>query len=106
MAHNGNGGSMLYSNVLAKGAPPSSDTQPSTDLMNLKRALRGLMAKYPDGVTLSKARRSCPLLLDSKVLDSYASVRQLLESMPDVVTLRGFGVQTFLLPADPRTGQI
>lgn len=99
MTQNGSGGSAkLYSVVLARGAPPSSDTQPSTDLMKLKNALRGLMVQYPNGVTLSKARRSCPLLLDSVVLDNYASVRQLLASMPDVVTLKGLGVQTFLLP--------
>lgn len=101
MTQNGNvtgGSATLYSAVLARGAPPSSDTQPSTDLMKLKNALRVLMVQYPNGVTLSKARRSCPLLLDSVVLDSYASVRQLLASMPDVVTLKGFGVQTFLHP--------
>ncbi|KAI2649457.1 4-hydroxy-tetrahydrodipicolinate synthase [Labeo rohita] len=67
--------------------------------MKLKKALRDLLAQYPEGVILSKARRSCPLLLTSEVLDGYASVRQLLESMPDVVTLRGLGVQTFLFPA-------
>ncbi|KAK7129361.1 hypothetical protein R3I94_017539 [Phoxinus phoxinus] len=103
MTQNGTGGSgftTLYSAVLAKGAPASSDTKRSTDLIKLKKALWDLMVQYPAGVTLSKARRSCPLLLDSVELDGYASVRQLLASMPDVVTLHGFGVQTFLLPAD------
>ncbi|CAM4675748.1 unnamed protein product [Leuciscus chuanchicus] len=103
MTQNGTGGSgvmTLYSAVLAKGAPASSDTKPSTDLMKLKKALRDLMVQYPAGVTLSKARRSCPLLLDSVVLNGYASVRQLLASMPDVVILQGLGVQTFLLPVD------
>lgn len=100
MTQNGTGAggsAKLYSAVLARGAPPSSDTQPSSDLMKLKKALQDLMVQYPNGVTLSKARRSCPLLLDSGVLDGYASVRQLLASMPDVVTLKGLGVQTFLL---------
>ncbi len=72
-------------------------SEPSSDLMKLKKALQDLMVQYPNGVTLSKARRSCPLLLDSGVLDGFASVRQLLASMPDVVTLKGLGVQTFLL---------
>lgn len=80
--------------------PSTHQSEPCTDLMKLKKALRDLMVQYPAGVTLSKARRSCPLLLDSVVLNGYASVRQLLTSMPDVVRLQGFGVQTFLLPAD------
>lgn len=77
---------------------PFSEPSSASDLMKLKKALRGLMVQYPNGVTLSKARKTCPLLLDSGVLDGYASVRQLLTSMPDVVTLKGLGVQTFLLP--------
>jgi len=82
--------------------PSTHQSEPSTDLMKLKKALRDLMVQYPAGVTLSKARRSCPLLLDSVVLNDYASFRQLLKSMPDVVKLQGLGVQTFLLPADTK----
>ncbi|ROL52090.1 hypothetical protein DPX16_5967 [Anabarilius grahami] len=95
MTHN-----LSYSAVAARGAPPSSDTKPQSDLMKLKKSLRDLMTQYPVGITLSKARRFCPLLLDPELLKNHASVRQLLASMPDVVTLWGFGVQTLLLPAD------
>lgn len=78
----------------------SIPSEPRSDLMKLKKSLRDLMTQYPEGVTLSKARRFCPLLLDPELLKDHASVRQLLASMPDVVKLWGFGVQTLLLPAD------
>lgn len=80
----------------------SIPSEPRSNLMKLKKSLRDLMTQYPEGITMSKARRFCPLLLDPELLKNHASVRHLLASMPDVVRLWGLGVQTFLLPADTK----
>lgn len=88
----------LYSTVTSVGLPYSPDKPANLDLLKLKQDLRDLLSRHSEGISLSKARSFCPLLLNPQLLNDHASVRQLLQSMPDVVTLQGFGVQTILLP--------
>ncbi|KAF4078436.1 hypothetical protein AMELA_G00199130 [Ameiurus melas] len=71
---------------------------PNPRLQTLNKSLRELLAQRPDGVSLNEARRACPLLSDPELLKDYPSVRHLLLSMPTVVFLEGFGVQTRLFP--------
>ncbi|GAA6068823.1 uncharacterized protein C1orf87 homolog isoform X1, partial [Tachysurus ichikawai] len=68
-------------------------------LKQLMNSLRKVLAQHPDGISLNEARRSCPLLFDSEMLKDHQSVRHLLLSLPQVVRMEGFGVQTHLFPA-------
>ncbi|KAK3547778.1 hypothetical protein QTP86_029926 [Hemibagrus guttatus] len=75
-------------------APPQNPK-----LQCLINSLREVLAQRPNGISLNEARRSCPLLFDSELLKDHPSVRHLLLSLPQVVYLKGTGVQTHLLPA-------
>ncbi|KAI7794515.1 hypothetical protein IRJ41_015312 [Triplophysa rosa] len=92
----------LYSTAASAGLQSTPDRPINTNLSRLKIDLRNLLARHPNGIHLSKVRRSCPLILNPQVLNDHASVRQLLQSMPDVVRLCGFGVQTILFPTTAR----
>ncbi|KAG9350981.1 hypothetical protein JZ751_024870 [Albula glossodonta] len=70
-------------------ATPQSDT-----MSRLKASLRTILHRHPEGVSLAQVRRSCPLLYDPGVLEGYASSKQVLASLTDVVRLSGIGVQT------------
>ncbi|KAG7487699.1 hypothetical protein MATL_G00026100 [Megalops atlanticus] len=71
----------------------------SEPLIRLKGSLCDLMRRHPEGMPLTQVRRSCMLLHDPQLLEGFASCRQLLASLTDVVLLQGFGVQTQVLPA-------
>ncbi|KAI4890812.1 hypothetical protein NFI96_013989, partial [Prochilodus magdalenae] len=89
-----------YKDAALANLPPSAIKGPSTN-PQLTDSLRALLAQHPNGVSLSQARRSCPLLEDPDVLKNYTSVRHLLASFPKFVRLQGVGVQTRVLPPLP-----
>ncbi|XP_076846217.1 uncharacterized protein LOC143491259 isoform X1 [Brachyhypopomus gauderio] len=104
MSEERNGGytGRSYKDVVLFNLPDSSTgPPPNPHLAQLIGSLRELMARSPDGVSLSEVRRSCPLLYHTDVLRNFPSVRHLLASMPNVVRLQGVGVQTRVLPPDP-----
>ncbi|KAA0706605.1 hypothetical protein E1301_Tti014069 [Triplophysa tibetana] len=90
----------LYSTAASVGLQSTPDRPINTDLWRLKKDLWNLLARHPDGIPLSKVRRSCPFILNPQVLKGHTSVRHLLQSIPDVVRLSGFGVQTMVLPTN------
>ncbi|KAL6483911.1 hypothetical protein MHYP_G00087840, partial [Metynnis hypsauchen] len=85
-----------YRDATLANLPPDFHSKTPVDPLVLKLiiSLRDLLARYPSGVSLMKARRSCPLLLHPRILNNHPSVRHLLASMPSVVQLQGVGVQT------------
>ncbi|KAL7863955.1 hypothetical protein AOLI_G00153750 [Acnodon oligacanthus] len=89
-----------YRDAALANLPPGFHSPTPVDPLVLKLigSLRDLLARYPTGVSLTKARRSCPLLLHPHILKNHPSVRHLLASMPSVVQLQGVGVQTRVLP--------
>ncbi|KAK2824852.1 hypothetical protein Q7C36_018779 [Tachysurus vachellii] len=87
-----------YKDAAASHLP--AETPPTNPkLQQLINSLREVLAQHPDGISLNEARRSCPLLFDSEMLKDHQSVRHLLLSLPQVVRMEGFGVQTRLFPA-------
>ncbi|XP_036378753.1 uncharacterized protein LOC118773778 [Megalops cyprinoides] len=107
-------GSKSYNDVLRQGiqtqSKPSGSVPVSINstqhtykqtesLIRLKESLHALMRRHPEGMPLTQVRRSCALLHDPQLLEGFASCRQLLASLTDVVSLQGFGVQTQVLPA-------
>ncbi|KAG7323468.1 hypothetical protein KOW79_013170 [Hemibagrus wyckioides] len=89
-----------YKDVAVTHLPAGVKTLPQNPkLQQLINSLREVLAQRPNGISLTEARRSCPLLFDSELLKDHPSVRHLLLSLPRVVYVKGTSVQTRLLPA-------
>ncbi|KAL1022736.1 hypothetical protein UPYG_G00031660 [Umbra pygmaea] len=87
-------------NIVKTSAKPKAPTTTQNHhLTTLRSSICDLICQYPEGILLSQIRQACPLVLHPDVLEPYPSTRQLLASLPDVVRLEGFGVQTLVLPA-------
>ncbi|MBN3322248.1 AT1A2 ATPase, partial [Atractosteus spatula] len=97
-----NGGRSTPSAAASSTVSPSiSPGTSSGDPMSLLKASLGeLLRAHPGGLPLARVRKSClSLLHHPNLLVGHSSVRQLLESLTDVVRLQGIGVQTCVLPA-------
>ncbi|XP_069044543.1 formin-binding protein 4-like [Lepisosteus oculatus] len=97
-----NGGRSTPSAAASSTVSPSiSPGTSSGDPMSLLKASLGeLLRAHPGGLPLARVRKSClSLLHHPDLLVGHSSVRQLLESLTDVVRLQGIGVQTCVLPA-------
>ncbi|KAJ8376309.1 hypothetical protein SKAU_G00068890 [Synaphobranchus kaupii] len=79
---------------IPQSGPGNSATAQNESMRRLKASLCSLMRRHPDGLSLAQVRRSCPLLCDPGLLDGFASTKQLLASLTDVVRLDGIGTET------------
>ncbi|KAJ8279034.1 hypothetical protein COCON_G00061000 [Conger conger] len=102
-------GSKSYKDALQRQMPQSASGpgKPATaqdgNKNRLKASLHSITCKHPEGVSLAQIRRWCPLLRDPGLLEGFASSKQLLASLTDVVRLQGYGVQTRVYPAAAQT---
>ncbi|XP_078234242.1 uncharacterized protein LOC110086450 isoform X4 [Pogona vitticeps] len=73
--------------------------QPSKDLEEVKRRVAHILATHPEGLSLFQFRVAYSAMYQQHLpLGNASSAKQCLLEMPDVVRLKGCGVQTLLLP--------
>ncbi|KAJ7313816.1 hypothetical protein JRQ81_005539 [Phrynocephalus forsythii] len=73
--------------------------QPAKDLEELKRQVAHILARHPEGMSLFQFRAAYSATYQEHLpLGNASSAKQCLLKMPDVVQLKGCGVQTLLLP--------
>ncbi|XP_066484344.1 uncharacterized protein [Tiliqua scincoides] len=90
---------LSLSNVQLLGRPNLTEPHHSKDLDELKQEVAYILARHPEGVSLFRFRAEYSAAFQKHLpLGNASSAKQCLLQMPDVVCLKGYGVQTLLFP--------
>ncbi|XP_061447376.1 uncharacterized protein LOC133367295 isoform X2 [Rhineura floridana] len=80
-----------------------TNVQPSKDLEELKHQVAHILALHPEGLSLFQFRAAYSTAYQQHLpLGNASSAKQRLQEMPDTVCLKGYGVQTLLLPVSSK----
>lgn len=79
----------------------------SKDLDELKQEVAHILAGHPEGVSLFQFRAEYSAAFQKHLLlGNASSAKQCLLQMPDVVCLKGYGVQTLLFPVSSKESSL